>query len=536
MAGKNKIETDNLLQSILNDPLLKGLGLKDINETEINQAIPTAITQEKLYHIVGSQESEKEKLILEEILRGVDNLSGEIAEIPEEKDATAEVTVAPDRLVAKIKLERPGKRGKALSEEDIFKIIEQEGITEGIENKYISRLAKYPVYGVPFQIAIGKAAVDGKDGYIVPCFEQPNNENADIEKDVIDFKFVDFINQVKEGQLLCDIVLPVTGEDGYDIFGTVLHKKQGSVAIAPNGANTYFSEDKLQLFASCEGHAHLKQGKVSVQKVMIVKDVDYATGNIIFSGDVTVKGDVKNGFFIRAGGNILIEGNVEETVHLQSQGDIVIKKGVNGKGGGIIAGGSLQVGFLQYADINVKENISADSIINCHITCGGDMNLGGRNGRIVGGKSTIGGSFFGRELGNLANIPTEIEIIGPYLLANKKEDVEERIAQCQEAVQKIELLMKDPSINEELSMQGESRKNILKAMVSKRQLEGEITKLMEQASSIATEIKGKTVGNIHVMGNLYSNVHINIDGDFYHNSDRKSACTISNQNNKISIS
>lgn len=78
------------------------------------------------------------------------------------------------------------------------------------------------------------------------------------------------------------------------------------------------------------GHASLVGGKVFVSDVYEVPaDVDNSTGNIEYSGSVTVRGNVKGGFRISAKGDIVVEGIVEDA-ELYAGGQIIVKRGIHG--------------------------------------------------------------------------------------------------------------------------------------------------------------------------------------------------------------
>lgn len=452
----------------------------------------------------------------------------------EDQAAVVNILVDNDKMKAKIKLTAPGPNGKTLTEEDILKSLEEFGIKYGIQEKYITRLAKFPVYGITFLIAEGIRPVDGADGELICHFENKHITEDDEKKDR-DYKNLANIYQVSKDELLCDIIPPTEAVDGCDIYGTVIPGKMGKPVSTPNGNNTYLSEDKLQLFAACDGNAKKTGTKVSVQNVMTVENVDYATGNIKFLGDVTIKGDVREGFSVQAGGGIVIFGSVEENVILEAEGDITIKKGVNGKGGRIVANGNLVVGYLQAAEVKVKQDISVDSVINSNIECGGSIKATGRGGRIIGGYCKVNQDVRANQLGNESNIPTSIEIVGQYNLTSQKYELETKIAQNDENIKKLDTIIGLINSGKADGSPVENRKKVLQMMGAKRQLEAEITNFMAQVSLISSQINNHSEGRVYVEGTMHSNVHINIDGLIYRNTDVKYRCTLYKNDDRVGI-
>src|SRR2546423_13449308 len=75
-------------------------------------------------------------------------------------------------------------------------------------------------------------------------------------------------------------------------------------------------------------------------------DVDYASGNIAFPKSVQVRGDVKAGFAVEAGGDVEIEGLVEDC-SVKAKGKLLVKGGFTGQGKGMVqAGGGISLGYV----------------------------------------------------------------------------------------------------------------------------------------------------------------------------------------------
>lgn len=545
MLENGNAQNKGMEDSILNDPVLKEVGFNGVKEVgtyeaEKDTTVPSgksaeSMIKEKLWQqsLYSTEGSEK---IPMPAMDGVSLSNVEKEELFKYENQAAQVNilVEDDRMKAKIKLSAPGPNGKQLTEDDILKSLEEFGIKQGIQEKYIARLAKFPVYGIVFLVAEGIRPVDGIDGDLVCHFENKNKKEFD-EKEDKDYKNLVTIYQVAKDELLCDIIPPTEAVDGCDVYGAVMPGKKGKPLSSPNGENTYLSEDKLQMFAACDGNAKRVGTKVFVKNVMTVDNVDYATGNIKFLGDVTIKGDVREGFSVQSGGSIVIYGSVEENVNLEADGDITIKKGVNGKGGRILANGNLIVGYLQAAEVKVKQDIAVDSVINSNIECGGSIKATGRGGRIIGGFCKVNQDVRANQLGNESNIPTSIEIVGPYHLTSQKMDLDTKISENDESIKKLDTIIGLINSGKAEGSPIENRKKVLKMMGAKRQLEAEITNLMAQVSLISSQINNRSEGRVYVEGTMHSNVHINIDGLIYRNTDVKFRCTVYKNDDKVGI-
>ena len=69
-------------------------------------------------------------------------------------------------------------------------------------------------------------------------------------------------------------------------------------------------------------------------------DVNLKTGNVLFLGTVFVKGNVEDGFSVKAAGNIEIMGSVGKCL-LDAEGDIIVHQGIAGKTEGRVRAGRI---------------------------------------------------------------------------------------------------------------------------------------------------------------------------------------------------
>ncbi|MEG2924842.1 MAG: FapA family protein, partial [Oscillospiraceae bacterium] len=155
------------------------------------------------------------------------------------------------------------------------------------------------------------------------------------ERGIADYKDLNFIHNVKQGDLLCDIVRSTVGFPGISVCGDVITGRSGTSSGLVCGVNTILSDDRTKLYASCNGQEFLKGKTVYVRRTLTVDNVNSSTGNILFVGSVHVKGDVASGFSVRAGGNITIDGVAENAV-LVSGNNISISDGIKGNGKALI--------------------------------------------------------------------------------------------------------------------------------------------------------------------------------------------------------
>ena len=140
--------------------------------------------------------------------------------------------------------------------------------------------------------------------------------------------------------------------------------------------------------ALVDGHVSFTGGKLNVYPVYEVRgNVDNSTGNINFVGKVVVKGNVLTGFEIKAEGDIEVEG-VVEGAKLEAGGNILLKRGAQGSGRGVlICQGSLVSRFIENCTVEAGGDIIADAIMHCSISSKSSIELKGRKGLLVGGNT-----------------------------------------------------------------------------------------------------------------------------------------------------
>jgi hypothetical protein len=200
--------------------------------------------------------------------------------------------------------------------------------------------------------------------------------------------------------------------NGTDVRGSNIPCIPGKDMDLPGGQNTTLSEDKLRLYAGLDGHITVIGGKVNVLNVFTVNgDVSVGSGNIDFSGNVIVKGDVSSGFSIRADGDVTINGVVEAAT-ITVGGTLIIRGGFLGGDKGVLnVGGNAICKFIESGEINVKGDLETTYIINASVKCSGAVNLTGR-GLIRGGyvlaRTAVTANIFGSPTSSSAGTTVEV--------------------------------------------------------------------------------------------------------------------------------
>src|SRR5208337_5226117 len=106
--------------------------------------------------------------------------------------------------------------------------------------------------------------------------------------------------------------------------------------------------DGGRVIASCDGRFQVTADSFWVDEVLdILGDVDLRVGNIDFPGDVVIRGEIRDGFAVKAGKSILCTG-VIGAARIECGGNLVSQRGIVGREKAVIkAGGAVEAKFLE---------------------------------------------------------------------------------------------------------------------------------------------------------------------------------------------
>lgn len=402
------------------------------------------------------------------------------------------------------------------STEEIVNELNKNGVTVGIKDMAMADLRANPRPAVDILIAEGRKAENGKDAVLNFTFAIDNKKHAPklLEDGSVDFYNTSLIENVSKDQLLVEKKPPTLGVDGVSVKGKSLPSKAGKNKKMPMGKNIILSDDGLKIFAAIDGMVSASSKKISVLPSFEVNgDVDFSTGNIEFVGTVLVKGNVKNGFSVKSGGDVEIQGNVEGGF-VTAEGNVNIRNGVRGmKKSRIEAGGKLVTKFIENANIKAgDEVIVADAIMHSVVKSRKDIKLTGAKGLIVGGEVSAAETITCKNIGSPMATLTTVEVgVDPEAkeiferLRNEYNDLKKNEEKSKQAIVILEKIRKQI---------GELPKDKLKLysdlITTLKSIKVKIEGVKEELVEASDDIRAFKDSNIKVEENLYSGVIVNI--------------------------
>ena len=307
----------------------------------------------------------------------------------------------------------PIGEGNALSAEALAAQAEGAGIKYGLDTQALSKMVADEVWFRVFPLAAGKPVKNGEDGRVEELYPREKRTSLGVgENEVVDFKNLNWLQCVHKGDVICNIFPPTEPEDGCDIGGNVIKGHEGRMPRPPRGKNIGESEDGSKLIADADGQLAFVGSVFKINPVVLIDgDIDSSVGNLDVVGSINIKGNILEGFVVKATGDIHVFGSVIGA-DLEAGGDVKINGGINGcTKGTVTVGGNLTTKFIESTTLNVGGSITAESIISSTVTCSDKITVLLGKGVIIGSTITSFKGIEAKIIGNEHNLLTKM-IVG----------------------------------------------------------------------------------------------------------------------------
>lgn len=423
----------------------------------------------------------------------------------------------------------------------ILQMLREKRVFSGILEDKILGILKHKAYYTRITVAEGTPAVDGRDGSYEYFFDTKTEKKPKILPDgSVDYRTMAHIPTVSEGSIIARYTPAEKGKEGKNLSGKTIPARAGKELLELKGQGFVISEDKQIYTALLSGKIVMENGRISIQNFLEVKeDVDLLTGDIHFDGDVLIHGNVNGGRKVYAGGNLTIEGHIE-ACELSAGGDVVLTRGMQGGGRGIVSsGGSVSGRFFEQAEITAKGNVSANSILNCNIKAGGNIEIAGRQGAIIGGRVSAQGFIQASTVGNMSEVQTELAagdkddlLCDLRRLEQEYEKLQEQMKKTRYALQHI-LERKNALKDKETPL--DIRMQILQVTRLKVVLDNRLNIVSREKEEAAGRVAAAGEAKITIRQTIYSGTRIYIDGAFYQVKETLKRVTLRKQDGIVKV-
>jgi len=482
-------------------------------------------TQESLFAELGLDHIEEAEE--SDTAEGTSEAEGEEA-AQEEQPPTAELNVSKDNMTAYIRV-KPAVPGQVITSEFILDFLVKNGIVYGICNDAIADFCENKKYYLELICAHGLEPVDEENGVLEYLIRKDNTIKPKEKEDgTVDFRDLGLVQNVAKGDVLCRIIPPEPGRDGINIYDAAAPHIVGKLPSLPSGTNTVISEDTLSLLAAVDGCVVCKKDIINVEDVFVLRgDVDNASGNIDFLGSVVIQGDIREGFYVKAGASISVRG-MSEGAFIEAGGDISISSGMNGMGKGkLIAGGNVVAKYFENVTIECKGDVYADVLMNSRVTTEGSIILKGKQSLLIGGCYQVGLKVFANTIGNSNHIRTDVSIVSDklntalYGSGDSLEELQRKLSIAQKGSQKLEEQIVELTKNASSEERSPQDRFALKTAITKKSQFAALVELLQKNIKELEEAQ-HTFADFQIIGVkiIYPGTKINI-ANYYFNIENE---------------
>ncbi len=387
------------------------------------------------------------------------------------------VSVDPDHMKVWLRL-GPGVVPAAITADEVHAELRAANVAVDdavhAEVKEFLERAKMDELGVlPVLVAEGRPPEEGHPGR----FTWTEPPAAPSDDDHVNHRTFNRIRTVEKDEVIGQVIPPEPGKPGRDIHGNNVPPRKNPDPVKLAG-HVRLAEDGRTAIAESAGRVVYEGNKLHILPVLeIAGDVDFESGNLDSTSDVSIPGTVRDLFEVVCQKNVTIGGAVE-AAKVDAGDDVVVHGGILGRGQGVVrAGGRILAKFCDEAHLEAGGDVEITrEAINSYVYTAGKL--------LAERAAIIGGEVYAREgaevrnIGSDACVPTRIVVgIDPRVL-KKCRQIEAECAKKQEAAGKIRNLVKPLMAN------------LKRLLPSQRE---QATSLLYQADEVEESIKARLV-------------------------------------------
>ena len=431
----------------------------------------------------------------------------------------------------------PPTGGMPVTTEQVTRALADNNIIHGIKTDVIQKALSSNTTE-KCVIAESTPPTHGEDSRFESLITEARDSHPHINDDGrVDYHEIGSFISINAGDALMRKIPPTQGVNGVDVYGKVIHAKPGKDIPFSNKLSgvEIDTEDQNLLRATTGGLPKVLENGVTVSTVIDVKDVNLSTGNIDFNGTVNIRGDVIEGMKVNATGDVIIAG-MTEGAHIHADGNIMINKGVIGRGelrteagepGQSVAiltsGGSIQARFIENAIVHAAKNITIGEFVSHSelfslnaIVVG---KKGAKKGHILGGSTRARISIDAHMLGSQANVKTHIDVGNDPELHEKVRITTTTYEEKMEEQKKLNTL-----IHRLRELPDQKSKSIMaRALSTLKKINEEIETITQKKSLIEAQDQLTSSAIVYVRKHAFPGTSITIGNASYTVQDRTEA-------------
>jgi hypothetical protein len=417
-------------------------------------------------------------------------------------DGLIEIKVSPDEMVVYADFQPPTGEGKPLLLEQVQSALEGANITLGVDWEGIKGCLltcnEERTEIRDMVIARGKKPIDEIPPSLALSDRLVSTEKE--EKAIgarVNFKELSLFTLVKKGEELAVLVPKQNGAMGVTVRGNAVAFGKQRVPFPRPGKNTNWAQGRV--VAQCDGRFQVTRDSFWVDEILnILGDIDLKVGNIDFPGDLVVRGEIRDGFVVKAGKSILCTGCIG-AARIECGGDLVTLQGVVGKEKAVIrVAGAVEAKFLESCALDADGPVRIrTSILNSTIHTR-DMVETGDQGIIIGGIVKAQNGVSAAQIGTERGPRTEIHCGIDFKVEQKLVWIRDRNISLAFKLREIESKMKSSA----------KARDVLAPL--RERIKAAIHQLNENARALVSGLDRNEKAVVSVRGTVYPGTYIEI--------------------------
>jgi uncharacterized protein (DUF342 family) len=349
----------------------------------------------------------------------------------------------------------------------------------------------------PIIVARGKVPVEDTPARLEMLLHEESSETVD------HYNRHHYVTAVA-AQPIARIHRRIAGSAGMDVCGKSISQPHPPDERFTLGANVTL-EANGTVVSRIAGRVRNDNDKLWVDPQMdIPGDVNFAVGNIDFSGDVNVCGSVLDLFRVASNGNVTIQGAVE-AAEIIAGANLVVRGGIVGKDRGhCTAKENITFKFATNAKICAGGDIHAQvEIASSQVRCGGLLDI--REGLILGGEIQARGGVRCGTLGTSAGTKTIVEVGTDPLL---RHTLHHQLSELKRLQKEIHDVCEDavPMLQNQKSLNATQKEEVTELLFQKSRAEIKATKILSELREAFEAARAAAKEQVLVMKCIYPGV------------------------------
>ncbi len=413
-----------------------------------------------------------------------------------------EVRISDDRMTAVASFSAPAASAGRIELDEVRDLLTAKGVRFGIDwdlvNSSILSCNTSRTALVDREIAHGQKPSNEVDRHLdvePSLLTKAAPESS--ETRAIDFKALSPFQLVKKGDILARVSPRTEGAAGVDVTGAAVAYGRTACATLRPGKNTLAQGDSV--VAGCDGKFVLGEDSFWVSEVLEISgDVDYSTGHIDFPGDVIVRGQIKQGFNVKAGGSLTCARTIDAS-EISCGGDLETDQGILGRPGSIVkVGGRVRAKFIENCSVEAGGDVLLTTgCLNSAIKALGAVCTGPK-GVIIGGRIDAVKGVTAFQIGSPAGVRTEI-------CCGEDSRVQQKLAWIKDKNAELGLALKD--VEARLAARGQGDPHLLQA---RDNLKTAMHKMSDSAKGLAALLDKNKESTVAAAGEIHRGVLVEL--------------------------